>query len=147
MNREVPTNTREFTWPVRVYYEDTDAGGVVYHANYLKFMERARTEWLRALGYEQDRLNADMNIVFAVRNIAVDYLKPARFNDELIVRSRLAALGSASIEFAQDIVRADGMAIAAGQVSVVCIDTGAFRPCAIPKEIHNAMKRCIDNAG
>ena len=147
MNLEVTTNTREFTWPVRVYYEDTDAGGVVYHANYLKFMERARSEWLRALGYEQDRLSADMNIVFAVRNIAVDYLKPARFNDELIVHSRLTALGAASVDFAQDIARADGTAIAAGRVSVVCIDAGAFRPRAIPKEIHNAMKRCIDNAG
>jgi acyl-CoA thioester hydrolase len=139
--------SQEFTWPVRVYYEDTDAGGVVYHANYLKYMERGRSEWLRSLGYEQDRLSIDMNIVFAVRNIAVDYLKPARFNDALIVRSRLSALGSASIEFVQDIVRADGAAIAAGRVTVVCIDAGAFRPCAIPKEIHNAMKRCIDNAG
>ncbi|MEJ1469461.1 MAG: YbgC/FadM family acyl-CoA thioesterase, partial [Candidatus Sedimenticola sp. (ex Thyasira tokunagai)] len=75
----------EFIWPVRVYYEDTDSGGVVYYANYLKFMERARTEWLRQLGFEQDELLEKEGILFAVRRVAVDYLRPARFNDELLV--------------------------------------------------------------
>ncbi|MEZ5446810.1 MAG: tol-pal system-associated acyl-CoA thioesterase [Gammaproteobacteria bacterium] len=131
----------EFVWPVRVYYEDTDAGGVVYHANYLKFMERGRTEWLRSLGWQQDRLLAEERVVFAVRHLAVDYLKPARFNDELNVRSRVGKLGSASIEFEQDIVRADGDLLCRGVVVVACIDADAFRPRAIPDPIHDAMKR------
>lgn len=78
-----------FHWPVRVYYEDTDSGGVVYYANYLKFMERARTEWLRSLGFEQDVLNAQHGIIFAVRSVTVEYLRPARFNDLLSVGVRL----------------------------------------------------------
>ena len=78
-----------FVWPVRVYYEDTDSGGVVYYANYLKFMERARTEWLRARGFEQDVLLGEHRLMFAVRSLSVDYHRPARFNDLLAVLSRL----------------------------------------------------------
>ena len=75
-----------FNWPVRVYYEDTDAGGVVFYANYLRFMERARSEWLRSCGFEQDQVRDEYNIVFAVRSVDIKYLKPARFNDQLNVR-------------------------------------------------------------
>ena len=82
----------EFTWIVNVYYEDTDAGGVVYHANYLRFMERARTEWLRSIGIEQDRLNKDHEIIFAVRKVIIDYIKPAVFNELLTVNSKILFL-------------------------------------------------------
>lgn len=81
-----------FEWPVRVYYEDTDSGGVVYYANYLKFMERARTEFLRQLGFEQDQLISQDNIIFAVRSVQLDYLSPARFNDQLIITAQLVEL-------------------------------------------------------
>ncbi|MCG3202404.1 MAG: Acyl-CoA thioesterase YbgC [Gammaproteobacteria bacterium] len=139
--RRAAAGAADFVWPVRVYYEDTDAGGVVYHANYLKFMERARTEWLRSLGWQQDRLLAEERVVFAVRHLAVDYLRPARFNDALNVRSRVGRLGSASIEFEQDIVRADCDLLCRGVVVVACIDTDAFRPRAIPDPMYDAMKR------
>ncbi|MBI5611719.1 MAG: YbgC/FadM family acyl-CoA thioesterase, partial [Gammaproteobacteria bacterium] len=92
-----------FSISVRVYYEDTDAGGVVYYANYLKFMERARTEWLRGLGFEQDELSRTEGVIFAVRAAQVEYLKPARFNDALEVTVELARRGAASINFKQEV--------------------------------------------
>ena len=104
-----------FGWPVRVYYEDTDAGGVVYYANYLRFLERARTEWLRALGFEQDALARDAGVIFAVRRVEVDYLKPARFNDALTVHARIAERGRASLVFAQEV-------IALGRPTVVALN-------------------------
>ena len=82
-------NENVFLWPIRVYYEDTDAGGVVYHANYLKFMERARSEWLRSLGIEQDELREQNGVIFAILSAQVDYLLPAKFNDELLVSSEV----------------------------------------------------------
>jgi len=94
----------KFYWPVRVYYEDTDNGGVVYYANYLKFMERARTEWLRSLGLEQDRLINEQGIIFAVRSVQVDYLKPALFNQLLSVSAEIIATGKASLTFKQEVV-------------------------------------------
>jgi acyl-CoA thioester hydrolase len=93
----------EFSWPVRVYYEDTDSGGVVYYANYLKFMERARTELLRSIGYQQDQLQQELGIIFAVHSANIRYKKPARFNDELNVVTSISALGKASIRFKQSI--------------------------------------------
>ena len=89
-----------FYWPVRVYYEDTDAGGVVFYANYLKFFERARTEMLRALGFEQDELIANNGIIFAVRSIEVDYLRPALFNDQIIVSAEVVQAKKVSVSFA-----------------------------------------------
>ena len=94
---------QEFVWPIRVYYEDTDSGGVVYHANYLRFMERARTEWLRRLGFEQDRLRDEERVIFAVRRMELDFLAPARFNDALLVHTRLAAQRRASLLFEQSV--------------------------------------------
>lgn len=96
-----------FSFPVRVYYEDTDLGGVVYYANYLKFMERARTEWLRALGFEQDELLARDGVLFAVRSAQIDFLKPARFNDSLQVTVALTRPGRASITVHQRVQRGD----------------------------------------
>ncbi|MCC7412435.1 MAG: tol-pal system-associated acyl-CoA thioesterase [Gammaproteobacteria bacterium] len=120
---------------MRVYYEDTDAVGIVYHANYLKFMERARTEWLRALGYEQDRLLAGAR-AFVVHRISVEYARPARFNDLLEVGVRVAALRRTGLTLAQDIRRAGGDALVHASVEVVCVDTRALSPRRIPEDIY-----------
>ena len=88
---------KEFSWPVRVYYEDTDAGGVVFYANYLKFFERARTEMLRSAGFEQDRLLSEESVIFVVRSISVDYLKPARFNEQIEVSAKIIESKKASL--------------------------------------------------
>ena len=93
-------------FPVRVYYEDTDLAGIVYYANYLRFIERARTEWVRDLGVDQGALKRDQGVVFAVRRVEADYLKPARFDDLLTVTTRLLELGGARIELEQEVLRA-----------------------------------------
>lgn len=127
---------REFRHPVRVYYEDTDAGGVVYYANYLKFMERARSEWLRALGFEQDDLMRDPGVVFAVRRVEVDYLKPARFNEALTVLARVLEHRRSSITFEHEILRAaDDAVLSRGRILVVCLKAANFRPAALPPAI------------
>ena len=123
-----------FRWPVRVYWEDTDAGGVVYYANYLKFMERARSEWLRALGFEQDVLRDEAGAVFVVRRVEVDYLAPARFNDRLDVSVALLELGRASLVLTQSLSRGDARLVAA-QVTLACVDATRFKPVKIPAPI------------
>jgi acyl-CoA thioester hydrolase len=128
---ETSTPTPTFAWPVRVYWEDTDAGGVVYYANYLKFLERARTEWLSALGLEQDRLAEEAGVVFVVRRVEADYLRPARFNDRLQVECRLTALNRASLEMAQRVTRDDEILLQA-VVRVACVERVTFRPARIP---------------
>lgn len=120
-----------FEWPIRVYYEDTDSGGVVYHANYLKFMERARTEWLRSLGFEQDDLMVAHQCIFAVHSMQINFRRPARFNDSLVVRSLLINVAGASFDFEQKIFRNDEL-ICQAAVKVACIDANRFRPKAIP---------------
>ena len=124
-------NTQHFSWPVRVYYEDTDLGGVVYYANYLKFMERARTEWLRVLGFEQTALARDHGVVFVVCSLAIDYLKPAAFNDELAVTVELEKLGAGQIVLMQRIARG-AEALATASVRIACVNTATFRPVRIP---------------
>ena len=126
-----------FDWPIRVYWEDTDAGGVVYYANYLKFLERARTEWLSALGLEQDRLARELGVVFVVRRVEADYLKPARFNDRLRVVSRLAELNRASLVMTQHIERGGDVLLRA-EVKVACVAHGEFRPAKIPAIVSQA---------
>lgn len=121
----------EFVWPVRVYWEDTDAGGVVYYANYLKFLERARTEWLRLLGIEQPALAERDGVVFVVRRVEVDYLAPARFNDALEVHSRLLERGRASLVMAQRIVCAE-LELLQAVVRIACVSRDGFRPARIP---------------
>lgn len=129
------TNLTEFFWPVRVYYEDTDCGGVVYYANYLKFMERARSEWLRSLGFEQDRLLQQEGIVFAVRRVAMDFMHPARFNDALLVNSRIIQRRKVSLTFQQKIFReADEKLLVRGDVQVACIDMESFKPVSLPEK-------------
>ena len=123
-----------FTWPVRVYWEDTDAGGVVYYANYLKFLERARSEWLRALGFEQPELLARHGGMFVVKRVEVDYLLPARFNDSLIVEAVLAEQNKASLLMVQRILRDDAILVSA-RVTLVWVKENTFKPARIPAEI------------
>jgi acyl-CoA thioester hydrolase len=119
-----------FVWPVRVYYEDTDSGGVVYYANYLKFMERARTEWLRALGFEQTSLLDEHHVIFVVREVGIEYLRPARFNDLLDVTVSLAEAGRSQIVLKQTVENSDVFTRAT--VKVVCVDGKSFKPVRIP---------------
>lgn len=131
----------EFALPVRVYYEDTDAGGVVYYANYLRFMERARTEWLRALGFDQSLLMAD-NIAFAAREAHVEYLKPARLDDELVVVSSIESLGRAQVVFAQRVERGGELLVDA-RMRIACFDPVRGKAQAMPKEIHEKFKALL----
>lgn len=125
----------EFILPVRVYYEDTDSGGVIYHANYLKFMERARTEWLRSRGFELNALLNEHGIVFAVRSLRLNCLRPGYFNDWLKVHTRLLHYGGASLNFAQRVQREGENELCRAEVKVACLDAQTFRPCPIPKLI------------
>lgn len=121
----------EFSWPTRVYWEDTDAGGVVYHAQYLAFLERARTEWLRAQGWGQERLRREHGLVFAVRAMTIDFRLPARLDDALAVGVRLHDCRRASLVIAQTIDR-DGVRLLDAEVRVAALDAERFRPMAIP---------------
>lgn len=123
-----------FTWPVRVYWEDTDAGGVVYYANYLKFLERARSEWLRALGFEQPELLGRHGGMFVVKRVEADYLLPARFNDSLNVEAVLIEQNKASLVMAQRILSEDVVLITA-RVTLVWVKENSFKPARIPAEI------------
>lgn len=127
-----------FTWPVRVYWEDTDAGGVVYYANYLRFLERARSEWLRALGVEQTDLARRDGVLFVVRRVEADYLRPARYNDLLQVVCRLEAVGRASLEMAQEI-RRDADILLRARVKLACVGADDFRPAKIPTHVNQRM--------
>ncbi|MDH5572721.1 MAG: tol-pal system-associated acyl-CoA thioesterase [Gammaproteobacteria bacterium] len=130
-----------FQWPVRVYYEDTDSGGVVYYANYLKFMERARTEWLRSFGLEQDELIEKNAVIFAVRSVQVDYLAPARFNEQLLVTSSIIEAGRASLVFEQTITKENNKRILCkGRVKIASLNTQTFKPCPMPKQILEDLK-------
>lgn len=124
----------KFNWPVRVYYEDTDAGGVVFYANYLKFFERARTEMLRALGFEQDELIDEQGVIFVVRSVQIDYLKPARFNEQIQVSAAVTEAKKTSFMFAQEIIRGDDL-LCKGEVRIACLDAQSMRPKAIPAAI------------
>ena len=130
---------KTFSFPVRIYFEDTDSGGVVYHSNYLKFMERARTEWLRSVGIDQRHLKQQDHIMFVVHRIDIQYKLPARFNDDLIVKSELIEIGSSKIEFRQMIYRNDEMLIDAS-VDIACIDSEKFKPIRIPSAVKQTME-------
>lgn len=126
-----------FVWPARVYYEDTDAGGVVFHARYVHFLERARTEWLRSLGFEQSHLSLREKVVFAVSKLALDFLRPAYLDDLLSVGVELADTGRASLMMRQTITRGED-AILTAEVKLVCVDSERFRPTSIPEPITRA---------
>lgn len=137
-----------FCWPARVYWEDTDGGGIVYYANYLRFLERARTEWLRSLGYSQQALARDPGIVFAVIGLTVEYRKPARLDDELVITCEPAAEGAATMRFSQRIYRKEpehrGVSgvpdetdrtrlLVEADVRVACVDAATLRPKRLPE--------------
>ncbi|HSG92747.1 MAG TPA: tol-pal system-associated acyl-CoA thioesterase [Methylotenera sp.] len=131
-------NITTFKWPIRVYYEDTDAGGVVYHSNYLNFMERARTEWLRALGFEQPQVKTGLGVIIVVHSLAVEFKGPAYFNDMLEVHCKLTKIGRGSIEMEQKIVREHQVLIKA-QVKLAFVNADTFKPLGIPVDIKTAM--------
>lgn len=122
-----PSVEPRFSWPTRIYWEDTDAGGVVYHARYVAFMERARTEWMRALGYGQERMRSEHGMVFAVRSMQMDFIKPARLDDQLQVSASLVQLKKASMVFDQQVLR-DGQLLLSAQVRIAALDAASFRP-------------------
>lgn len=129
-----------FLWPVRIYYEDTDAGGVVFYANYLKFYERARTEMLRAMGYEQDELIVNAGIIFVVRSVKVDYLRSAKFNELLQVSAEVTIVKPASLVFEQDITR-DEELLSKATIRIACLDADSMRPKIIPEELLGHLKK------
>ncbi len=127
----------DYVWPTRVYWEDTDAGGVVYYANYLRFLERARTEWLRAHGFTQSALALDPGVLFSVVEVNIKYLKPARLDDLLLISCAAALDGAASMAFTQSIHRGveNGVLLAQAQVRVACVSARTFRACRLPPAI------------
>jgi len=128
-----------FTWPVRVYYEDTDAGGIVFYANYLKFFERARTEWLRAAGINQQELIDTDNAGFVVKSATIDYHAPARLDDELRLTLVIEKLGRASVQFAQKAYKGDTLLVEAS-VKVGCVDLATVRPRSLPGHVADKMR-------
>ncbi|ALU88253.1 4-hydroxybenzoyl-CoA thioesterase [Herbaspirillum rubrisubalbicans] len=141
-----------FDWNIRVYYEDTDTGGVVFYANYLKFFERARTEWLRSFGFQQQHLAETTGAIFVVKNTSVDYLAPARLDDELRLTVVVEKFRNASMQFIQEAWRlpsgdggtaCDGepRLLARGSITVVCVDQATFRPRPIPDEVLTCIKK------
>lgn len=136
------TNSPVSRLSARVYYEDTDAGGVVYYANYLKFLERARTEFLRELGFQQQQLLEETGLAFAVRSLTAEYLKPARLDDLLQIETVIKVLGRAQVTFAQSIRRGDDLLLTA-TVRVACLELAKGKPAAMPKALHEQLKTCL----
>ena len=124
----------EFNWPVRVYYEDTDAGGVVYHSNYVKFMERARTEWLRSVGYSQKELREKSDVAFVVRQINMKFQQPAQLDDLLNVKTRMKKTGGASFVFEQEVFK-DQDLLCQAEVNIACLNINNGKPQGIPSEL------------
>ena len=129
-----------FVWPVRVYWEDTDAGGIVYYANYLKFMERARTEWLRALGCDQTSMRDLHRLQFVVARANVEFRRPARFDDRLDVDVRVLALRRASVELEQQVLSLRRELLCRATIRVGCIDLDTFRPRGIPISLQQELE-------
>ncbi|MFZ6722545.1 tol-pal system-associated acyl-CoA thioesterase [Undibacterium sp. Ji49W] len=126
--------SKPFEWQVRVYYEDTDAGGIVFYANYLKFFERARTEWLRAAGVNQQNMADQQGLMFVVKATAVEYHAPARLDDELRLTVVVEKLGRASVQFEQQAWCGERL-LASGKIKVGCVDKANVRPAAIPADV------------
>ena len=126
-------------WPVRIYYEDTDSGGVVYHSNYLKYMERARTEWLRSLGIDQVELKKIFSVMFVVKELAIKYLKPAKFDDEIIVQTKVTDNNNCSLNLTQKIIR-NKEVLTDSVVEIVCINVNLFKPTRIPQDVKKVME-------
>lgn len=133
-----PSDSPIFSLPVRVYFEDTDSGGIVYYANYLKFMERSRTEFLREIGFEQDTLSHQSKRLFVVKNITVNYVKPARFNALLDVSAQLSGIRPASLSFIQK-VHESGTLLCDAAVQLACLNVDTMKPARIPTEVLEAL--------
>jgi len=133
----VNQETQPFAWPVRVYYEDTDAQGLVYYANYFKFMERARTEWLRSLGVQQDKLMREERRIFVVVDTKADFLEPARFNEELVVTAGLGSMTRASFMIEQNIFRnsLDGTLLCRGTIRAALLNADTLKPVRVPASL------------
>ncbi len=132
------TDSPDFELTLRIYWEDTDAGGVVFYANYLKFFERARTEWLRALGHGQEQLRLNASAMFVVSDTTMRYRRPARLDDLLRVTVKLAEVRRASMTLAQQAWRGDEL-LTEGTIRIVCVDAGTFQPRSIPTAITAAL--------
>lgn len=128
----------EFRWPLRVYIEDTDAGGIVFYVNYLKYMERARTEFMRAHGYDKAAVFSE-NLMFVVRSVSVDYRRPARLDDELIATAKVVEYGKAQLTFEQRILRGDEE-LCGGRVNIACVECETMRPARIPEELLSSLQ-------
>jgi acyl-CoA thioester hydrolase len=128
-----------FSWPVRVYFQDTDAGGVVYHASYVNFMERARTEWLRTFGYSNAGLMQKLGVMFVVRSIKLDYLKPAQLDDLLHVSAQIKDVGRSRVTLMQQVLRGEEL-LTEGEVHLVCVQHATFKPTAVPDVLRNQWK-------
>ena len=127
-----------FSWPVRVYYEDTDAGGIVYHARYLYFLERARTEWLRSLGFNQSTLK-QQNTIFVVRDMGLKFVQPAQLDDELAVTVNVTQFKKASIKVVQTIL-CQGKTMLQADVTIACLNASTFKPQAMPQSILSTLQ-------
>lgn len=133
-----------FAFPVRIYWEDTDAGGVVFYANYLKFFERARTEWLRAAGVEQQQLREETDAMFVVAEVQTRYLSAARLDDVLRITVHIEEQGAASMVIAQEAWRGDTL-LAQGRIRIGCVQAASLKPCRIPKQVLAALS-AVDSA-
>ena len=131
---------KNFSWPVRVYYEDTDAGGVVYYANYLKFFERARTEWLRSLGLNQDKLAQEEGLIFVVRRALLDFARPARLDDMLEVTVEPLKVARVYVDLAQE-ARCRTQVLARAEIRAACLNQRTFRPVAMPQSFRESIQR------
>lgn len=120
-----------FALPIRVYFQDTDAGGVMYHANYVNFMERARTEWLRSYGYSNAGLMTELGVMFVVRSLKLDYLKPAKLDELLTVTAQVKEIGRSRLNLVQTVLR-DGVLLTEGEVHLVCVAADSFKPVSVP---------------
>ena len=150
MSASTSVSMAGFRLPVRVYYEDTDAGGIVFYANYLKFFERARTEWLRAAGISQQALTERHARMFVVKSTAVDYHAPAKLDDELELTVVVEKLGRASVQFSQSAWRlgdGDPALLASGRIKVGCVDARTLRPAAIPEQVLGGIARSAGRHG
>lgn len=140
MSEQVKEPGVQFSWPVRVYWEDTDAGGIVYYANYLKFMERARTEWLRAVGFEQEPMRLEQKLLFVVVDAQMAFKKPARYGDALTVTATIKEHTRATFSFGQSVYRGEGELLVNGDVRVACLDAETFRPRGLPRDLISKLR-------
>ena len=131
---------KDFSWPVRIYYEDTDAGGVVYYANYLKFFERARSEWLRGVGLNQDKLAQEEGLIFVVRRALLDFVRPARLDDLLEVTVEPRKVGRVYVDLAQQ-ARCGVQVLARAEIRVACLRRQDFKPVAMPQSLRESIQR------